>query len=194
MAMDVILLERVEHLGQMGDTVSVKPGYARNFLIPQKKALRATAQNRKLFEARRAQLEAQNLQKREEAEAVAAKMDGVSIVMVRQAGEAGHLYGSVAARDVADALKEEGYTVSRGQIRMDRVIKELGRYDVVVALHPEVSVTVTVAVGRTAEEAALSAADAEALLDEEGLEALAEDESFAVETETKIEAEERAQA
>jgi large subunit ribosomal protein L9 len=158
--MDVILLERIENLGQMGDVVKVRPGYARNFLLPQKKALRASKSNMEVFEKQRAQLEALNLKRRDEAQAVAGKMDGLTVLMVRQAGEAGHLYGSVSARDIADSIKEAGYTVGRSQINLDQPIKTLGRTQVKVALHPEVAVTVTVVVARSQEEAERGAAAA----------------------------------
>ncbi len=151
--MEVILLERVENLGQMGEVVNVRPGYARNFLLPQKKALRASKGNLEVFEKQRAQLEATNLKRREEAEAVAGKMRGLKVLMVRQAGEAGHLYGSVSGRDVADAIKDAGYTVSRQQVQQDQPIKTLGQFPLRVALHPEVAVTVTVVVARSQEEA-----------------------------------------
>lgn len=151
--MEVILLERIEKLGQMGDTVKVKPGYARNYLLPQKKALRANKANMAYFEAQRAELEAVNLKRRQEAEAVAEKMKDVSLILVRQAAESGQLYGSVAARDLQEALKDEGYRVERRQVLLDAPIKELGRYDVRLALHPEVSVTIGVTVARSLEEA-----------------------------------------
>lgn len=151
--MNVILLERVENLGQMGDVVKVKPGYARNFLIPNKKALRATDANKKVFEAQRAEIEAQNLKRKQEAEAVATKVEGAKAVLVRQAGEAGQLYGSVSARDIADALGEQGFKVGRNQIVLDRPIKELGLHDVTVRLHPEVAVTVIANVARSEAEA-----------------------------------------
>lgn len=151
--MDVILLERIEKLGQMGDTVKVKPGFARNYLLPQKKALRATKENQVRFEGQRVQLEAQNLQRREEAQAVAAKLDGLSILIIRQAGEGGMLYGSVSGRDVADAIKEAGFTVERRQVALDHPIKSLGTAQVRVSLHPEVAVTVKVTVARSQEEA-----------------------------------------
>ncbi len=151
--MDVILLERVENLGQMGEVVKVRPGYARNYLLPQNKALRASKSNLEFFEKQRAQLEAANLERRDEAQQVAGKMDGLRIVMVRQAGESGHLYGSVSGRDVADAIKEAGFTVARQQVNMDQPIKTLGQFPIRVALHPEVAVTVTVVVARSLEEA-----------------------------------------
>lgn len=151
--MDVILLERIEKLGQMGDTVKVKPGFARNYLLPQKKALRATKENQVRFETQRVQLEAQNLQRRDEAQAVAAKLDGLAIVIIRQAGEGGMLYGSVTGRDVADAVKEAGFTVERRQVALDNPIKSLGTARVRITLHPEVAVTVKVTVARSQEEA-----------------------------------------
>ena len=156
--MEVILLERIERLGQMGDVVKVKDGYARNYLLPKKKALRANAESRVRFEERRVQLEADNIERRSEAESVAAKMEGLSVVMVRQAGDSGQLYGSVNARDIAAAITEAGVRVERGQIAMTRVIKSLGLYPVRVVLHPEVSVEVSVNVARTEEEARLQAA------------------------------------
>ncbi|WP_425062545.1 50S ribosomal protein L9 [Pyruvatibacter mobilis] len=151
--MDVILLERVEKLGQMGDVVDVKPGYARNFLLPRGKALRANKENRKRFEAERAQLEARNLELRKEAEAVETKLNGESVIVIRSASETGQLYGSVATRDVASALTEAGFTLGRQQVELQRPIKMLGLHDVLIRLHPEVSATVTVNVARTQEEA-----------------------------------------
>ena len=159
--MNVILLERIENLGMMGDVVKVKPGYARNFLLPQKKALRATKENQARFEAQRAQLEAANLKRRQEAEAVAKKMEGISVVILRQAGEGGVLYGSVSGRDVADAIKEAGYTIERRQVLLDAPIKLIGTYQLRIALHPEVSVTAKVNVARSQEEAERSLAAAE---------------------------------
>jgi len=156
--MDVILLERVEKLGQMGDVVKVKTGYARNFLLPQGKALRATDQNRQRFEDQRVELEARNLERRQEAEAVAAKMQGASVVLVRQAGETGQLYGSVSARDIAMGLSETGFKTERNQIALDQPIKTLGMHEVRVALHPEVSVQVDVNVARSEAEAEQQAA------------------------------------
>lgn len=153
----VILLERIENLGQMGDVVKVKQGYARNFLLPQKKALRATKDNVSYFESRRAQLEADNLTRKSEAEAVAGKMDKARIIIVRQAGESGQLYGSVSARDIADGLTASGYTVEKRQVVIDRPIKMIGIHTVRVILHPEVSVGVLVNVGQSEEEAKLQA-------------------------------------
>jgi large subunit ribosomal protein L9 len=137
----------------MGDTVKVKPGFARNYLLPQKKALRANKENQARFEGQRVQLEALNLKRREEAEAVAAKLDGLAIVVIRQAGEGGMLYGSVSGRDVADAIKEAGFTVERRQVALDHPIKSLGSSQVRVSLHPEVTVSVKVTVARSQEEA-----------------------------------------
>ena len=156
--MDVILLERIESLGQMGDVVKVKPGYARNFLLPQKKALRATKENREFFDKQRAQLEAQNLQRRSDAQAVSSKMENLSVVIIRQAGEFGQLYGSVTTRDIAAAVTAAGFTVNRQQVYLDQPIKTLGLSKARVALHPEVSISVTVNVALTEEEAAMQAA------------------------------------
>jgi len=158
--MEVILLERIEKLGQMGDVVNVKPGFARNFLLPQKKALRASKANLAYFDKQRVQLEALNLKRRDEAQAVADKMTGLTVLMVRQAGESGQLYGSVSGKDVADAIKASGFTVERRQVNLDNPIKTLGRYAVRVSLHPEVALTVTVTVARSQEEAERAAATA----------------------------------
>ena len=155
--MEVVLLQRVENLGQMGDVVTVKAGYARNFLIPRKQALRATKDNLAYFEAQRKVLEAANLNSKKEAEAAAAKMNDVSIVVIRQSAESGKLYGSVSARDVADSLAEQGYKVSREQVTLSESIKVLGLFVAKVTLHPEVSVNVTVNVARTEEEAKIQA-------------------------------------
>ncbi|MBC7907828.1 MAG: 50S ribosomal protein L9 [Rhodospirillaceae bacterium] len=165
--MEVILLERIEKLGQMGDVVNVKTGFARNFLLPQKKALRANKDNLAFFEKQRGQLEAINLKRRDEAQAVATKMEGLKVLMVRQAGEGGQLYGSVSGRDVADAVKTSGYTVERSQVNLDNPIKTLGSYPVRLSLHPEVFVTVTVTVARSQEEAERAAAAASAAQVEE---------------------------
>lgn len=151
--MDVILLERVEKLGQMGDVVDVKPGYARNFLLPRGKALRANKANRQRFENERAQLEARNLELRTEAEAVQVKLDGESVTVIRQASESGQLYGSVATRDIAEGLTEGGFSVERQQVVLQRPIKVLGLHDVTIRLHPEVTATVSVNVARTLDEA-----------------------------------------
>ncbi|MEM6742357.1 MAG: 50S ribosomal protein L9 [Pseudomonadota bacterium] len=155
--MDVVLLERVAKLGQMGDVVAVKPGYARNFLLPQGKALRATKANIAQFEAQRAQLEARNLEAKGEAERVAGELDGQQFVVIRSASEAGALYGSVTARDAAEAAIEGGFTVDRKQVVIERPVKELGLHDFAVVLHPEVSATITINVARSPEEAELQA-------------------------------------
>ena len=151
--LDVILLERVENLGQMGEVVKVRPGFARNFLLPQKKAMRATKENLTYFEKQRAQLEAQNLTRKSEAEEVAAKVNGLKVVLIRQAGESGQLYGSVSARDLSDAVTAAGFTVGRGQIVLEKPIKTLGLFPLRIVLHPEVSVQVTANVAQSAEEA-----------------------------------------
>ena len=151
--MEVILLERVAKLGQMGETVRVRDGFARNFLLPRGKALRATSANKERFETQRAQLEARNLELRKEAEGVAGKLDGQSFVIVRQAGETGVLYGSVSTRDLAEILTKGGFTLNREQIILNAPIKTLGLHTVPVALHPEVEVKVTVNVARSPEEA-----------------------------------------
>lgn len=151
--MEVILMERIEKLGQMGDVVSVKPGFARNYLLPQKKALRATKGNLARFEVERAQLEAENLKRREEAERVAKDLEGLSVTVIRQAGESGQLYGSVNSRDVGEAVTAAGVTVARRQIDLGAVIKTLGLHPVRVQLHPEVIVTITANVARSEEEA-----------------------------------------
>ncbi|EHM03300.1 ribosomal protein L9 [Acetobacteraceae bacterium AT-5844] len=150
---DVILMQRVEKLGQMGELVSVRPGYARNYLLPQGKAIRASKANLERFEKERVQLEAQNLKRREEAERVAERMDGLSVIIIRQAGESGGLYGSVSARDIADAAKEAGLTVNRSQILLEQPIKTLGITSVRVELHPEVHLPLSVNVARSPEEA-----------------------------------------
>jgi large subunit ribosomal protein L9 len=151
--MDVILLERIEQLGQIGDVVSVKPGFARNFLLPRKKALRATEDNKKRFEEQRAQIEATNLKRKQEADKVAKKIDGLKIVVIRQASETGMLFGSVANRDIAEGVTKAGFTVDRRQVILDRPIKTLGLHKVRVALHPEVVVTVTANVAKSEDEA-----------------------------------------
>ena len=155
--MQVILLQRVAKLGQMGDVVNVKDGYGRNYLLPQGKALRASDANIKSFEAKKAQLEANNLETKKEAEAVGAKLDGQVFVVIRSASDAGALYGSVTARDAADAATEAGFTVARGQIVLVKPIKDLGIHDVSVVLHPEVSATIRMNVARSTEEAELQA-------------------------------------
>lgn len=151
--MHVILLERVENLGQMGDVVKVRPGYARNFLLPQKKALRANDDNKKVFEAQKAELEARNLERKKEAEAAAAKIDGKSFVLIRQSSELGVLYGSVSTRDIADAASEAGVKIERSQVRLDKPLKSLGVFEVRVKLHPEVDVNINVNIARSEDEA-----------------------------------------
>ncbi|MEM7470019.1 MAG: 50S ribosomal protein L9 [Pseudomonadota bacterium] len=155
--MQVILMERVAKLGQMGDVVDVKPGFARNYLLPQGKAMNATEANKAQFEAQKAQLEARNLETKKEAEALADKLNGQQFIVIRQASDAGALYGSVTTRDAADAATEEGFTVDRGQIALERPIKYLGLHDVMVSLHPEVDATFSLNVARSTEEAELQA-------------------------------------
>ncbi|MEJ8475329.1 50S ribosomal protein L9 [Roseibium algae] len=156
--MQVILLERIAKLGQMGDTVRVRDGYARNFLLPQGKALRANKGNMARFEEQRAQLEARNLERKSEAESVSSKMDGQIQVMIRSAGETGQLYGSVSKRDIADGLTESGFSVSRGQVELNTPIKTIGLHSVLITLHPEVEVTVQINVARSEDEASRQAA------------------------------------
>jgi large subunit ribosomal protein L9 len=153
--MEVILLERIEKLGQIGEVVKVKPGYARNYLLPQKKALRATEANRSRFEQQRHQIEANNLKRRQEAEAISGKVDGMNVALVRQAGESGQLFGSVSPRDIAEAVSAKGVTIERRQVVLDKPIKSLGLFPVRIALHPEVIVTVTANVAKSEEEAAI---------------------------------------
>ena len=155
--MQVILLERVAKLGQMGEVVDVKSGYARNYLLPQGKALTASEANIKGFEDQKAQLEARNLETRKEAEKLAGHLDGQQFIVIRQASDSGALYGSVSTRDAADAATEEGFSVDRKQVALSRPIKELGLHDVVVTLHPEVIVTMQLNVARSPEEAELQA-------------------------------------
>lgn len=155
--MDVILLERVEKLGGIGDVVSVKPGFARNYLLPRKKALRANEANRKVFESNRAQIEADNAARRATAEKDAGSIDGKSVTLIRQASNTGQLYGSVSVRDIAEALNADGAKVAKNQIVLDKPIKAIGVTTVRVALHPEVSVSITVNVARSPEEAELQA-------------------------------------
>ncbi|WDI30734.1 50S ribosomal protein L9 [Hyphococcus flavus] len=151
--MEVILLERVENLGQMGDVVKVRPGYARNFLLPQKKALRANDNNKKVFEAQKAELEARNLERKKEAEAAASKIDGQSFVLIRQSSETGVLYGSVSSRDIAHTASEAGVHITPSQVRLDKPLKALGVFGVRVKLHPEVDVTINVNIARSEDEA-----------------------------------------
>jgi len=154
---ELILLERVEKLGQMGQVVKVKPGFARNYLLPQKKALRATKDNLAYFDTQRAQLEANNLQRKAEAIEIGNKIEGLSVVIVRQAGESGQLYGSVSARDIAEAVTQSGFTVEKRQVVLERPIKNLGLHSLKIVLHPEVAVTVTANVAQSEEEAQMQA-------------------------------------
>ncbi len=165
--MEVILLERIGRLGQMGDVVKVKDGYARNFLLPRGKAMRANKANRAYFETQKVQLEARNLERKAEAQAVFEKLDGKSFVVVRSAGEMGHLYGSVSARDVADLVLAGGFTVERGQVELKAPIKAIGLHQVAIQLHPEVEATVTVNVARSADEAERQARGEEVLVRED---------------------------
>ena len=151
--MQVILLERVEKLGQIGDEVRVKEGFARNFLLPKKKALRATKANREYFQTQKVQLEAHNLERRKDAEQIAKKLDGKSFVLLRQAGDRGQLYGSVSPRDIAAAIEAGGFKVDRGQVTISVAIKAIGLFTIPVVLHPEVKVNVTVNVARSEDEA-----------------------------------------
>ena len=155
--MEVILLERVEKLGSIGDVVNVKNGFARNYLLPNKKALRASESNRKLFEANRARIEADNAERRAAAEKDSKKVDGKSVKLIRQSSNTGQLYGSVSARDIVEALEAEGASVTKSQVVLARPIKSIGMHDVKIALHPEVAVTVHVNVARSPEEAELQA-------------------------------------
>jgi large subunit ribosomal protein L9 len=157
MMVDLILLERVEKLGQMGQLVKVKPGFARNYLLPQKKALRATKENLAYFESQRAQLEANNLHRKSEATEIGGKLEGLRVVVIRQAGESGQLYGSVSARDIAEAVSEAGFTIEKRQVVLERPIKSLGLHSVRIVLHPEVSVPITTNVAQSAEEAEMQA-------------------------------------
>jgi large subunit ribosomal protein L9 len=151
--MQVILLERVEKLGRMGDEVRVKDGFARNFLLPKKKALRATKANREYFQAQKAQLEAQNGERRKEADAIAKKLDGKGFILIRQAGDRGQLYGSVSPRDVADVMEKAGFKLDRHQVTISQAIKAIGLFSIPVVLHPEVKVSITVNVARSEDEA-----------------------------------------
>ena len=169
--MEVILLERIEKLGQMGDVVKVKSGYMRNYLLPQKKALRATDANKQHFEVQRAQLEATNLEHRAEAEKVGKKLKRLSVVMVRKAGEAGRLYGSVNARDISTAVTEAGFAITRQQVELNKPIKALGLHPVRVSLHPEIGVEVIANVARSQDEAKVQAKTGKAFVSTEEQEA-----------------------
>ncbi|CAK01221.1 50S ribosomal protein L9 [Bartonella tribocorum] len=151
--MDIILLERIPRLGQMGDIVSVKDGYARNFLLPQGKALRANEANKKHFETQRAQLEARNLERKSEAQKIAEKLDGQSFIAVRSAGETGQLYGSVSTRDIAEIITDEGFSIGRNQIELNHPIKMIGLHTITLSLHPEVQISVVINVARSTSEA-----------------------------------------
>ena len=151
--MQVILLERVEKLGQMGDEVRVKDGFARNFLLPKKKALRANKVNREYFQSQKVQLEARNLERKKEAEAIAKKLDGKSFTLIRQAGDRGQLYGSVTPRDVADAIAKGGFSIDRHQVNISQAIKTIGLFNLPVVLHPEVKISITINVARSEDEA-----------------------------------------
>jgi len=155
--MQVILLERVAKLGQMGEQVSVRAGFARNYLLPQGKALRATEANRQVFEAQKAQLEARNLETRNEASALAEKLNGTSYIVIRSASDTGALYGSVSPRDIAEVVTAEGFSIDRGQVVLNAPLKSLGLHDTSIVLHPEVSATISVNVARSVEEAELQA-------------------------------------
>jgi large subunit ribosomal protein L9 len=176
---ELILLERVEKLGQMGQIVKVRPGFARNYLLPKKKALRATKDNLAYFETQRAQLEANNLSRKSDAGAVAEKLEGLRVVLIRQAGESGQLYGSVSARDIADAVTAAGFTVDRQQIVLNRPIKTLGLHPLRVMLHPEVAVTVTTNVAQSAEAAEMQAAGINPLVEREDTEVAPSEEESA---------------
>lgn len=166
-ATQVILLERVDNLGAMGDTVSVKPGYARNYLLPQGKALRATKNNVAYFEAQKASLQAENEKRRKAAETESKKVEGLTVAIIRQASEGGQLYGSVAARDIAEALSQEsGMTVTRGQVLLNQNFKLIGLFPVTVALHPEVKVEVTANIARSQDEAKIQLKTGKALIAE----------------------------
>jgi len=173
--MEIILLERVRKLGQIGDTVTVKDGYARNYLLPQKKALRSNKANLAYFETQRAQIETRNLEAKNEAEAVSAKLAGVSAIIIRQAGESGNLYGSVSARDIAAALDEQDMKVNRTQVIMDHAIKYLGIYKIEIKLHAEVSAKIEINIARSIEEAEMQAKGLDAKTAEEELDVSVED-------------------
>lgn len=183
--MKVILLERIARLGQMGDVVNVKDGFGRNFLLPQGKALRANEANMARFESQRAQLEARDLERKSEAQAVADKLDGKSFIVVRSAGETGQLYGSVSIRDIAEIVSAEGFSINRNQVDLNQPIKTIGLHTITIILHAEVAVTITINIARTAEEAVrqekgedLSSAAAIYGIEEEPLSDEEEDEDF----------------
>jgi large subunit ribosomal protein L9 len=186
---DLILLERVEKLGQMGQIVKVRPGYARNYLLPQKKAMRATKENLAYFDTQRVQLEASNLQRKAEASEVAAQLDGLTVALIRQSGESGQLYGSVAARDIADAVTAAGYTVDKRQIVLERPIKTVGLHPVRIMLHPEVGAAVTVNVAQSEDAARMQAAGIDPLRERDEEEEEARNEFRAQRAEAEAEAE-----
>lgn len=186
--MQVILLERIERLGHMGDVVTVKPGYARNFLLPRQKALRATKDNISYFEAQKKVLEAENEKRKTEAEKAAKKIEGIKVAIIRQASEAGQLYGSVSARDIADAVSEKGHKVDKTQVRMDTSYKLLGLYPVKINLHPEVTVMITINIARSKEEAKIQEQRGEALITKR------DDEKPAAKVEKKVESAEESPA
>lgn len=157
---EIVLLERIDKLGQIGDVVKVRPGHARNYLLPQRKALRATKENIAQFEKQKAQIIADNLKRKSEAESVSKKMENVSVIMIRQAGESGQLYGSVSAKDIAEAVCAAGYSISKSQVQIEHPIKTLGIFKSSVVLHPEVSVSIGVNVAKTEEEAKIQASSA----------------------------------
>ena len=192
--MQIILLERIAKLGQMGDTVRVRDGYARNYLLPQGKALRANKANLERFERERAQLEARNLERKSEAEAVASKLDGEALVMIRSAGETGQLYGSVSTRDIAEGLTEAGFTVSRSQVELRTPIKTIGLHTVLIRLHPEVEVSISVNVARSEDEAARQAAGEDLTTPEQDVFEFEEDEEAEGAEEGSEESEEEAPA
>jgi large subunit ribosomal protein L9 len=181
--MEIILLERVRHLGQMGEVVNVKPGYARNYLLPQGKALRANKENLAFFEARKAELEAKNEAERQAAQSDAAGIEGVRITLIRQASETGHLYGSVSTRDIANELTAQGHKVAHTQVILDHPIKTLGVHEVLVHLHAEVEVTISVNVARSEQEAE---AQVDALTNPAALEEIFESEELAAQAEEEI--------
>ncbi len=184
--MEVILLERIETLGQMGDVVNVKPGYARNYLLPQKKALRATEDNRRAFEEKRVHLEADNLERRQDAEKVGGKLDGLAVTLIRQAGEAGQLYGSVRSHDIAERVREAGFAIDRRQVQLSFPIKTAGVHEVMIGLHPEVSVAITANVARSEDEAKIQTKTGKAVIrqdEEEQREAESAEEAQAKEAE-----------
>jgi len=186
--MEIILLERIARLGQMGDVVRVRDGYARNFLLPQGKALRSTEENRKRFEAQRVQLEARNLDRKKEADGVAEKLNGQSFIVIRQAGETGQLYGSVTTRDLIEVLDNGGFSVGRNQVELNQPIKTIGLHTVVIALHPEVEAEITVNVARSEDEAGRQARGEDLTIFAEEAEEEAEEAEAAAESDVEAEA------